>query len=112
MSTLQTLLEITIYSAALFVLIILFRALLKKHMSPVLLYSFWFLLIARLLVPVTWDAGFHILSAPAQMQAVDVSALLDGLNDNVMINKSGAAQRQLNDIPTSEGTKIQAENSA
>ena len=112
MSTLQTLLEITIYSAALFVLIILFRALLKKHMSPVLLYSVWFLLIARLLVPVTWDAGFHILSAPAQTQAVDVTALLDELNHNVMINQSGAAQRQLNDIPTSEGSKIQAQNSA
>ena len=112
MSTLQTLLEITIYSAALFVLIILFRALLKKHMSPVLLYSVWFLLIARLLVPVTWDAGLHILSAPAQTQAVDVTALLDELNHNVMINQSGAAQRQLNDIPTSEGSKIQAQNSA
>ena len=112
MSTLQTLLEITIYSAALFVLIILFRALLKKHMSPVLLYSVWFLLIARLLVPVTWDAGFHILSAPVQTQAVDVSALLDELNHNVMINQSGAAQRQMNDIPTSEGAKIQAQNSA
>lgn len=112
MNILQTLLEITIYSAALFIGIILFRILLKKHMSPVMLYAVWFLLIARLLVPITWDAGFHIFTAPSQTQAVDISALLDGLNHDVTLNQSGVMplQQNSNEILASEDTHSQSQN--
>ena len=88
MSLLSILLEITVYAAALFAAILLFRALLKRHASPVLMYAIWFLLIARLLVPVTIDAGFHLITRPAGTPATDVSALLDGLNNEVTLNQS------------------------
>ncbi len=90
MNLLRTLLEITIYSAALFAAILLFKALLKKHASPVLLYAVWFLLLARLLAPVTFDTGFHLFTRPAGTPATDVSALLDGLDNKVTHNNSPA----------------------
>ncbi len=88
MKLLSTLLEITVYSAALFAAILVFRALLKRHASPVLMYTIWFLLIARLLVPITFDAGFHLFTKPVGAPATDVSALLDGLNNDVTLNNS------------------------
>lgn len=88
MSLLLILLEITAYAAALFAAILLFRALLKKHASPVLIYAIWFLLIARLLVPVTIDAGFHLITRPAGTPVTDVSALLDGLDNKVTLNQN------------------------
>ncbi|MDD5017664.1 MAG: DUF6034 family protein [Eubacteriales bacterium] len=80
MTILNTLLEITIYSAALYGAIMLFRALLKKHASPVMLYMVWFILIARLLMPVTINSGFSLIVIPSaedtvQAQEVDFSAL-------------------------------------
>ena len=83
MTVLRTLIEITIYSAVLFGVIWLFRLAFKKHMSPLMLYTVWFLLIARLLMPVTIFAGFSFFVIPAQETAevqagsVDLSAMFD-----------------------------------
>ena len=108
MNLLSTLLEITIYSTALFIAILLFRALLKKHASPVLIYTVWFLLIARLLVPVTLDAGFHLMTRPVGAPAADVSALLDGLNNEVMLNNSPAPyQPDASRLTSHENAKTQ-----
>jgi len=79
---LSTLLEITIYSVILFGAIALFRLLMKKRLSPAMHYMAWFLLIARLLMPVTVASGFSLFVIPAekgaaaQAQEVDLSALL------------------------------------
>lgn len=68
MTLLNTLLEITIYSVVLFGAIWLFRILLKKHLSPVMLYAVWFILIARLLMPVTITSGISFITLPTQDQ--------------------------------------------
>lgn len=65
MNVLRNLLEITVYSALLFGAVMLFRAAAKKHASPALLYAVWFILIARLLMPVTID-GISLIVLPAQ----------------------------------------------
>ncbi len=72
MTLLNSLLQTSIYSAVVFGAVILLKSLFKKHASPVLLCALWFLLIARLLIPVTPDAGFHFITLPsAQAQAAD-----------------------------------------
>ncbi len=62
----QTLLEISAYAAAIFLAILLFRMLFRKSLSPAVKYALWFLLIARLLLPVTLDTGFSLFSVPVQ----------------------------------------------
>ncbi len=64
---LNTLLEITIYSAVLYGAILIFRGIFRRHISAVLNFAVWGLLIIRLLIPVTVDSGFSlvVISSPA-----------------------------------------------
>ncbi len=94
-AVLMTLLEITVYSVALFAAIWLFRLTLKKQLSPAMLYTAWFLLIARLLMPVTVASGFALFVIPAaneapaamtstgQAEDADIAELLAGLDNTV-----------------------------
>ena len=68
MSVVQTLLEISTYAAVIFAAILLFRRLLSKRLSPFLKYALWFVLIARLLLPVTLEGGVRLFTTP-QVQA-------------------------------------------
>lgn len=69
MTILYNLLQITIYSTILYAAVMLFKTLFQKHASPLLGYLIWFLLIARLLIPITPDLGFSFITLPAvQMQ--------------------------------------------
>lgn len=82
MTLLRTLLEITVYSAVLLGAVLLFRALLKKHASPALRYAAWFLLIARLLLPVT-IGGITLVVLPAQEALAQTPApVQEQLTDN------------------------------
>ncbi len=65
MAVLHMLLEVTIYSGILFFVILLFRAVFKKHASPAMLYAAWLLLALRLVIPVT-VSGFSLIVLPAQ----------------------------------------------
>jgi beta-lactamase regulating signal transducer with metallopeptidase domain len=65
-TVLTALLSITIYSVVIFAGIMLFRLILKKHVSPLLMYLVWFLLIARLMIPVTLDSGFSLITIPSE----------------------------------------------
>ncbi|MEN6471246.1 MAG: M56 family metallopeptidase [Clostridiaceae bacterium] len=68
----DALLEISLYAAAIAAAILLFRRLFQKSISPSLQYLVWMLLIARLLLPVTIESGFHVESlfpAPVQTPA-------------------------------------------
>jgi beta-lactamase regulating signal transducer with metallopeptidase domain len=65
MTVISALLETSIFSGIILAAILLFKTLFKKHLSPFLQYALWFLLIARLLVPVTPDPGFHFITLPA-----------------------------------------------
>jgi beta-lactamase regulating signal transducer with metallopeptidase domain len=68
MDVLRSLLEITIYSAVLFAAIKLFKKAAKGKISPVLSFALWFLLLARLCLPVTVDSGYHLITLPAVQQ--------------------------------------------
>lgn len=61
---LTRLLEITVYSAVLMLAVLLVRLLLRRWLSPALKYALWFIVLLRLLVPVTLESGFHLISLP------------------------------------------------
>ncbi|MHB1314267.1 MAG: M56 family metallopeptidase [Christensenellales bacterium] len=70
MTILSVLLSITVYSAVIYAAVMLFRLIFKKHVSPSMIYLVWFILIARLLVPVTIDSGFSLITIPPAQTAV------------------------------------------
>ncbi|MEA5001993.1 MAG: M56 family metallopeptidase [Christensenella sp.] len=65
MAVANTLLSVSVYAVVIFCGIVLFQKLLKNKLSPTLQYGLWFLLIARLLVPITIESGFHFITLPA-----------------------------------------------
>ena len=60
---LTRLLEITIYSTVLFLIVWLFRSVFTKLLSPQLKYALWFLVVLRLCLPVTLESGLHLYTA-------------------------------------------------
>ena len=58
-ATVDALVQVALYSAAITAGILLFRFILKNRISPKLQYLMWWLLILRLLLPVTPDIGLH-----------------------------------------------------
>ncbi len=58
-ATVDTLVQVALYSAAITAGILLFRFILKNRISSKLQYLMWWLLILRLLMPVTPDIGLH-----------------------------------------------------
>jgi bla regulator protein BlaR1 len=66
MNILRTLLEVSIYASVIFLAILLFRRLFRKSLSPLVKYALWFLLLARLLLPVTLDAGVRLFTVPTE----------------------------------------------
>ena len=59
-ATVDALVQVTVYSAAITAGILLFRFIFKNRISPKLQYLMWWLLILRLLMPVTPDIGLHL----------------------------------------------------
>lgn len=58
-ATVDALVQVALYSAAITAGILLFRFIFKNRISSKLQYLMWWLLILRLLMPVTPDIGFH-----------------------------------------------------
>ena len=71
MKVLNILLEITVYSAVIFAVIVPFKKLLNKKISPALHLAVWLLLILRLLLPVTFDASMHFIRVPGETLQID-----------------------------------------
>lgn len=65
MNIIHTLLEISVYSAVLYAVIMLAKKALRRQMSPALHYAVWALLIVRLLVPITIDSGMSFIVIPS-----------------------------------------------
>ncbi|WP_066645541.1 M56 family metallopeptidase [Christensenella timonensis] len=65
MTVLDTALSVSLYAAVVFCGIMAFQRLFRNKFSPALRYGLWFLLIARLLLPVTLESGFHFITLPA-----------------------------------------------
>ncbi len=70
MSIADILLEISIYSAIIFGVIILFKYIFNKKLSLKLHYAVWLLLIIRLMMPVTIQSGFSFFTIPADTNVV------------------------------------------
>ncbi len=116
MTVLGTLLEMTIYSAVLFGAIWLFRRVLKKHLSAAMLYAVWFLLIARLMMPVTLSSGVSLFVIPAEQtptasaENVDVAELLGGLDNTIVSHNAPAADaEQISDGIQAQSDTVAAE---
>lgn len=77
---LNRLLEISIYAAVLFLAILAVKTIFRKQMSPVLHFFIWFLLIARLCIPITFDSGFafFVIQEPAPAITTEVPETLSG----------------------------------
>ena len=74
---LTRLLEITVYSAVLLLAVLLARLLLRRWLSTALKYALWFIVLVRLIVPVTLESGYHLISLP-QSQTPTVLAQPSG----------------------------------
>lgn len=97
-NVLNVLLEITIYSLILYGTILLFKTVFHKHISAIMNYALWGILILRLLLPVTIDSGFSFFVIPkASAQAVQT--------DN-SINGSGLIQGQNTQTDVQYNTQI------
>lgn len=74
-NVLNTLLEITLFSAVILAAILLFQRLFRRRISAAMGYAVWALLILRLIIPVTIDSDFHVFTVPqepvAQMAYAD-----------------------------------------
>lgn len=70
-ATVDALVQVALYSAAITAGILLFRFIFKNRISSKLQYLMWWLLILRLIIPVTPDIGIHLgLQSIPQEQAV------------------------------------------
>jgi beta-lactamase regulating signal transducer with metallopeptidase domain len=74
--TLQTLLEITAYSAVLFLVTMLLKRVLKEKLSPTLHYAIWSLFLLRLIVPVTLTSPVQLITLPPAQPAASAPAML------------------------------------
>ena len=81
MKLLNTLFEITIYSAVLFAAVTGFKLAFKNKLSPALHFALWFLVIARLCIPVTIESGFHLFTVeqekPLMQQQIPEASTFD-----------------------------------
>lgn len=63
---LKTLLEVTVYSGVLLIVILVLKRIFRKQLSASLHYLVWLLLVARLLMPVTIDSGLTLFVLPEE----------------------------------------------
>ena len=68
MNLFDTLLEISIYASVIVLAILLVRRLFRRWLSPALNYALWFVLIARLLLPVTFDGAVRLFTLPGEVE--------------------------------------------
>ena len=72
---LTRLLEILVYSTAIFLIVWLFRSVFSKLLSPQLKYALWFLVVLRLCIPVTFESGLHLFTVEATPASIAASAM-------------------------------------
>ena len=107
---LDTLLEITLYSGILFLVILVFKKIFHKHMSASLNYLVWMLLIVRLLTPVTIDSGLKLVVIPEDQTPVvqneaSISSSAMNINENLG-NEAYIPQYQQHQSASSNATHL------
>lgn len=98
---LNTLLEITVYSGLLILVILIFKKVFHKHISASLNYMVWMLLIVRLLVPVTIDSSFRLIVIPENTTQV-VQTETAASSDFSFSMKSGTDRTEYTAQPQSQ----------
>lgn len=88
---LKVLLEITVYSGIIFCALMLFKKAFKQKMSPALQSILWLLLIARLILPVTFESTVKLIRIPDAQDAVAQYTKQDAKGTEALPKESGAA---------------------
>lgn len=70
MKIISALIETTIYSAIIFVVIMMFKSIFYNKISPGLHCAIWFVLIAKLCFPFTVESGFHFFAVNDHVQSI------------------------------------------
>ncbi len=88
MNVINTLLEISIYAAVIYLALLLLKRVLKNRMSPALHYAVWGLLIVRLIMPFTVDSSIRLFVIPdttPQTEALqsEVQPITAGAEDQI-----------------------------
>ncbi len=106
MDILSVLLEITIYSAVIFFVLMCIKKVFHKQMSPLLHYAVWALLIFRLMMPMTIDSSLRLVVIPtgaaAQQTAQVAEQSLADTNDAVPNNTVSAVDEMQASQPVPE----------
>lgn len=79
-ATVEALMEISAYAAALTGAVLLFRAVFQKQISAGFRYCLWFMVIARLLLPVTVESAFHVANLLPQSAGQTAYVRSDGID--------------------------------
>lgn len=69
MQILNTLLEITVYSAVIFAVTMPVKRLCKDRLSPLMQYAIWSVFLLRLLLPITFDSPVRLIALPQEAPA-------------------------------------------
>ena len=106
---LTRLLEIMLYSTAIFLIVWLFRVAFSKLLSPQLKYALWFLVVLRLCIPLTFESGLHLFTAdnaPAQAVLSALPTAQEPANSSVS-PQTGAPQLDGGAVlPQTQGTDL------
>ena len=76
MDIMNTLLEISVYSAVICIAVMLVKKLFGSKMSPLLHYAIWALLIVRLMMPLTIDSGFRLFTIPDTQPQTQTASIM------------------------------------
>ncbi len=105
MNILANLLQITIYSTLVWLVIVLFQALFGKKMSPLLRCALWLLLVARLCIPGVVPVEARLFTVP-QSAAVQVKQTANALLDVPMFEESAKHPVTITSLPESGESAI------
>lgn len=100
MVVLETLLEITIYSAIIFTAIMLIKICCKKKISPFLQYALWGIFLLRLMLPVTIESSVHFFTLPDETTVSTQETAQNTQKDTFdsMVQSSGAYEKEQNNL--------------
>ena len=74
MEALKTLLEIVIYSTAVFALLAAVKSIFKKQISPLLHYALWAVFVIRLILPGTLESPVHFFTLEREAPMAEEAA--------------------------------------
>jgi beta-lactamase regulating signal transducer with metallopeptidase domain len=115
-AVLWALLEVTLTSAVIYGVILIFRRLFKRQLSAAFQFGLWFLLVLRLLVPVTLDSGVHLPLLPLNFTQQQTDGIVNTDNNSLLTSGTGNGGvdngQGAGDMDTSGGAIVYIKNPA